>query len=496
MKFVFHAGLIVCSSLLSGVALAEVPASVEIITEVEIEDLPQRTFELTPEEQARYDILREADALFLEGNYARARELYQQVKPPFKREIQPLEAPGEGFEDSSLLSPAGSAFWRQYQQGVTQNVDSRVLVPLQLLVEREPDFILGHLHYAQRLKERGHNQGAEAVLQGALGRFPHHLGLTEMAIQTYEAGENWLGASFLARQFALSHPEHPQQAEFLQRADENFRRYQQQLQQQITGGAIANVLTGSLSLFATGNIFGSLSTVETTALLLRGESSVGTRMARQILDQAPLITDPELVAYVQEMGEKLAQVSGRNDFNYEFHILQDETFNAFALPGGQIFINAGAILAAQSQAELAGLLAHELAHTILSHGFQLMTQGQVTANMMRQIPWVGRTATNLMVFRYSREMERQADRVGTRLLAASGYPADGLHHLLLRLEQENKPSPPAWLSTHPNTRERITDLERFIVQHNLNRYGYEGVERHLGMRQRLFELLDSGNQEE
>ncbi|MCW6038292.1 M48 family metalloprotease [Spirulina subsalsa FACHB-351] len=491
MKFVFHAGLIVCSSCFSGVVLAEVPPPLEIITEAEIQEVPQRTFELSPEEQARYDVLREADALFRAGNHARARELYQSVKSPFTRENQPLVAREEGFMDPGLLSPAGGVFWRQYQQGVSQDLDSKVLVPLQLLVEREPGFVLGHLHYAKRLKERGHNQRAQEILQQALARFPNHLELTEMAIQTYEAGENWLGASFLARQFALMNPEHPAQEGFLRRADENFRRYQHQLQQQITGGAIANVLTGSLSLLATGNIFGSLSTVETTALLLRGESAVGDRMARQILSQAPLITDPEVVAYVQDIGEKLVQVSGRNDFNYQFHILQDETINAFALPGGQIFIHAGALLAAQSEAELAGLLAHELSHTILSHGFQLMTQGQVTANLMRQIPWVGRTATNLMVFRYSRDMERQADRVGTRLLAASGYAADGLRNLLLRLEQENKPSPPPWLSTHPETRERVADLERFIVQHNLNRYSYEGVERHLEIRKRVFDLLES-----
>ncbi|MBC1300290.1 M48 family metalloprotease, partial [Nostoc sp. UCD122] len=78
---------------------------------------------------------------------------------------------------------------------------------------------------------------------------------------------------------------------------------------------------------------------------------------------------------INDIGQKLAKVAGRNEFKYEFFVIPEEELNAFALPGGKILINAGAIAKTTSEAELAGLVAHELSHVVLSHGFQLVTQG-------------------------------------------------------------------------------------------------------------------------
>jgi predicted Zn-dependent protease len=164
----------------------------------------------------------------------------------------------------------------------------------------------------------------------------------------------------------------------------------------------------------------------------------------------------------------------------------DETLNAFALPGGKVFVNAGAIMRTDSEAELAGLLAHEVAHAALSHGFQLMTQGNLTANVVSYIPYVGNAASSLIVLNYSRDMEQQADIVGTRILVNAGYAADGVHNLMVQLrsqQDKDNPEPPAWLSSHPNTKQRISYMEQVIVDHNLNRFTYEGVAPHQEIQQ-------------
>jgi len=72
---------------------------------------------------------------------------------------------------------------------------------------------------------------------------------------------------------------------------------------------------------------------------------------------------------MNDLGQKTAHATGRNDFEYEFYVVLDDDLNAFALPGGKVFVNAGAITHTKSEAELAGLLAHELSHAVLSHGF-------------------------------------------------------------------------------------------------------------------------------
>ena len=170
----------------------------------------------------------------------------------------------------------------------------------------------------------------------------------------------------------------------------------------------------------------------------------------------------------------------------------DDQLNAFALPGGKVFVNAGAIMNMDSEAELAGLLAHEIAHAALSHGFQLVAKGNLTANVVQYIPYIGSAAANLIVLNYSRDMERQADVYGTKMLVGAGYAADGVRNLMVQLDEiakeDDHPLPPAWLSTHPETKTRIRSLENLIVSHNLDRYAYEGVSRHSKIKKKVNKL--------
>jgi predicted Zn-dependent protease len=276
----------------------------------------------------------------------------------------------------------------------------------------------------------------------------------EAQINAYQAEENWLEASLTARQFALFNPEDSQATEFTRIADENLARYHDDLESDLTWNAIGNAIIGGVGFALTGNIFGPLSALETTILLLEGEASIGDRFSQRIQEELPTMQDEIVLGYVREIGYELAAVAGRDEFNYEFYVIMDDRLNAFALPGGKIFINAGAILDTNSEAELAGLLAHELAHTVLSHRFQLMAEGSLTANVTQYIPYVGPTAGDLIVLGYSREMEQQADMFGTRLLVANGYAADGVRNLMVTLNEQKEPEIPAWLSTHPDTEDR------------------------------------------
>ena len=120
-----------------------------------------------------------------------------------------------------------------------------------------------------------------------------------------------------------------------------------------------------------------------------------------------------------------------------------------------------------------------------------MTQGALTSSVVDYIPYVGGVASNLAILSYSRGMEEQADLFGTRLLTATGYAADGLRNLMALIEDEQQNSPPAWLSTHPNTSDRVKYIETEIVRNNFNRFAYEGVERHQQIRQKVVQLIEA-----
>ena len=150
-------------------------------------------------------------------------------------------------------------------------------------------------------------------------------------------------ASLAARQFTLLNPNNPQASEFTNLADQNLNSFKSHVRSEIRGNAIANVITGALGYAVTGSILGPFSAIDSTIMLFRGEAAIGESVATQAKKHWNLIADETVTAYVNEIGQKLVNVAGRNDFNYEFFVIPQEELNAFALPGGKIFINAGAI---------------------------------------------------------------------------------------------------------------------------------------------------------
>jgi predicted Zn-dependent protease len=231
---------------------------------------------------------------------------------------------------------------------------------LRLLVERHPEFIPGQLRLAQALQQYDYSKEALDVLERATTLYPDQPDLVKTKIAALAEQKKWMEASLAARQFALLNFNQPDAPQFTKLADENLARYKKHLRRELRGQAIANVITGALGYALTGSLFGPFSAVQTTTMLLRGESSVGESVAKDAREQLEMVEDKAVVEYVNEIGQKLALVAGRNDFKYEFYVVLDDDLNAFALPGGKVFINAGAIAHTNSEAELAGLLAHEL----------------------------------------------------------------------------------------------------------------------------------------
>jgi hypothetical protein len=453
--------------------------------------------ELSPEELARQQKLIQADRLFMSGQFTAAQQLYREAKEPFQTETKAeAKAQPEPIYDPANLPAAGAVYWRMSGEGLEQKLETKIFVPLESLVEQFPEFIPGHLRYARALKDYNQSEKALQVLERASSMYPKEPELLKATITAMGEQKKWLEASLAARQFALLYPEHPDSSEFTKLADNNLERYRNHMRRELRGNAIANAITGAIGFVLTRNLFGPISAADSAIMLLRGESAVGESVANQAKRQLPLMEDEEVLTYVRDVGNKLALVAGRNDFEYEFYVVMDDRLNAFAIPGGKVFVNAGAILKTRSEAELAGLLAHELAHAVLSHGFQLATQGNLIANVTQYLP-LGGTAANLIVLNYSRDMERQADALGTRILASSGYAADGLHNLMVTLDKEERERPIfVWLSTHPDTKERIGNIESLIQRNGYNRYTYEGVSRHVEIQKRVVQLLEEYKERE
>lgn len=449
-----------------------------------------------PKVTKQQQILMTADEHYLAGDRDTAEVLYRQVKDAVWQ-IDPDSLRPLPITDPADLPPAGAVYWREAKAGYEQGLTHRTLVPLELLVEEYPEFIPAQVFYSQYLIENDRAAEADAILDRALMVYPSQPELLKARTQTQMAMEQWIEAAITSKQFALLNPEHPDSAEMNALSEDNLDRFRAAMNGELTSNLISNIITGAAGLILTGGIIGPYTALNSAMILLQGESAVGASVAEQAKDQLPMMSDRQVDEYLNRIGQQLASLAGRDEFNYEFYVVDDADLNAFALPGGKIFIHSGAILKTQSEAELAGLVAHELSHAVLSHGFQMATNGNLISSVagVIPIPEIGGIAAGLAFSSYSREMERQADILGTQLLAAAGYAADGLHNLMMTLQQEaGDRGGLQWFSSHPAPSERVDYLKQIVEVGGFNRYAYEGVAPHLAIQQRVARLSDSGNE--
>lgn len=205
---------------------------------------------------------------------------------------------------------------------------------------------------------------------------------------------------------------------------------------------------------------------------------VGKRAATDAAKQLPVCNAPKVDAYLTQLGMRLVAKLPTNGVQYpfEFHCVNDKAINAFALPGGYVFINRGAMEAADNEAQLAGVMAHELSHVALRHGTNQATKAEAAEGFLgiaggifggstggALLTKLGAFAAGGVLLRYSRTAESQADVMGTQVLYDSGYDPRAMAQFFEKLEAETKgKNPPEFFSDHPNPEHRVERVDEEI----------------------------------
>ncbi|PZO43238.1 MAG: hypothetical protein DCF19_04595 [Pseudanabaena frigida] len=426
------------------------------------------------ERNRRIAVLVQADSLIQKGDFAEAAKLQQTVKKPFPSGMGALIAP---TRDSESLDGGANVYWRDGQDGLKQGLESKSLINLGKLSENYPEFIPGHIKFAEASLRWNQPEKAIATLDRAYGLYPDRLDILEPLLPLLTSKKLFVEASVASRQFGLNYPEHPDSAKYKKLADEYLNQF-------LNDFRTDALVTGVIS------IFNGSRERKVLELILKGESDFGKESAEEIKQSASLVTEPKLVDYINTIGQKLAKSAGRDDFNYEFNIVQDKALNAFALPGGKIFINTGTIADVESEAELAGILSHEIAHAVFSHSYLKITT-ETKTNLLKGISFF-KTFLDITKpeLSFGRSLEQQADVLGTRILAAAGYSADGLYRVFDRWSGYDKNRSTGWLDTHPASSERVRYLQAIIANRNYNRYSLEKIEALAAARGELLCAVD------
>lgn len=219
-------------------------------------------------------------------------------------------------------------------------------------------------------------------------------------------------------------------------------------------------------------------TLGACAISTQQEQQIGQQYAAQINSELPIMNEASANRYLNQLGSMIASHGGRN-IPYQFYIVNSEVVNAFAVPGGYVYLNRGLIEATDNLSELAGVVAHEIAHVERRHSVEQLERAQ-GANvgltlayvlLGRQPSGVERAAINvgggLYFASHSREAENEADAMAVQLLVDSGIDPRGLATFFdeLMRERQRRPSQlEQWFSTHPLTEDRITNVQRLISQ--------------------------------
>ena len=200
---------------------------------------------------------------------------------------------------------------------------------------------------------------------------------------------------------------------------------------------------------------------------------VGRQAAAEVVRQVDVVQDGGLQDFVKSIGRRLAAAPSAGDYPYEFTLVNDPSINAFALPGGPIFVHSGLIRAADNEAQVAGVLAHEIAHVALRHGTNQASKASILqipaaaagillgdGSATSQIAQIGAgLGLNLLMLKYSRGAETQADALGAKILHEAGYNPIEMARFFETLEKESGGGGPQFLASHPNPGNRVKAVE-------------------------------------
>ncbi len=218
-------------------------------------------------------------------------------------------------------------------------------------------------------------------------------------------------------------------------------------------------------------------------LLSEGEErQMGLSSYQEVLKKSRLSSDAVATEQVRRVGRRIAEATGRADYQWEFSLIEDKQANAFCLPGGKVAVYTGILPLTRDDAGLAAVLGHEVAHAIARHGGERVSQGLLVQvplavaqvalagndpAMTRQVTaLLGAGATVGILLPWSRTQESEADHLGLIYMAKAGYDPHAARDLWVRMAEASKGSarPPEFLSTHPAEATRIKQIEAWLPE--------------------------------
>ncbi len=215
------------------------------------------------------------------------------------------------------------------------------------------------------------------------------------------------------------------------------------------------------------------------------ERRLGEAIMRDLRRDPDVSDDAEVTDYLNRLGAQLSATPAAAGFSFEFFLVRDNTLNAFALPGGYIGVHSGLIVAAQTESELASVLAHEIGHVTQRHIARMLAQQRQTSMMTLAAAILGALAARSnpqalagivtmaggaqqqQMLAFSRDAEREADRVGIETLRATGFEPAGMVAFFQRLQQSTRiyeNNAPGYMRSHPLTAERVADMQSRVQE--------------------------------
>lgn len=203
---------------------------------------------------------------------------------------------------------------------------------------------------------------------------------------------------------------------------------------------------------------------------------LGRQSAAKIGQQVPIMTDEATVSYVRQLGARLAAKAPGFPFTYHFEVVATREINAFALPGGYIFVNAGTLAAAKNEGELAGVMAHEISHVALRHGTNQASKAYVAktglsilrgiaggdTDLGNVVEAIGGAGANMVFLKFGRTAETQADIEGAHLMAGTGYDPRDMAAFFETLASRSGQRAPEMLSDHPDPGNRAASINNLL----------------------------------
>jgi predicted Zn-dependent protease len=210
------------------------------------------------------------------------------------------------------------------------------------------------------------------------------------------------------------------------------------------------------------------------------EVQIGQQESAQIQQQLPLVQDAVINQYVTSLGNQIASHTSRADLQWQFYVVNTDVVNAFALPGGIVYVNRGILERADRMDELAGVMGHEIEHVVRRHSVKQMEQMQganvgvalactLTNICSNQAAAAAINVGGTAIFaKFSRADEVQADEGGFQNVINAGISPEGMlsffQKLLAEEQQSNNSNVSSWFSDHPGTQDRIADIQRMLAQ--------------------------------